>query len=100
MRAVYQEEGLKPNYYALYLSIKRKISVSRACSLMGLSSCDNNRKRHTNVDVKEDEILEMIEMKKAGKQWKEIGMKFNLGPKQCFYQVKQYMGDGWKNRPW
>lgn len=103
-RAVYQEERLKPNYYALFLAIKRKISVSKACSLMGIGTAVGTNSGNSNYanryDIKEDEILEMIELKKEGKSYKEIAQRFMVTRGAVFTKLKRYYGDEWDNRPW
>ncbi|TDX48301.1 hypothetical protein [Orenia marismortui] len=102
MRAVHQEEFLKPNYYALYVAIKGKVSVSKACSLMGISTAKGTKNSNysNRYDIKEDEILEMIELKKEGKSYQEIGERFMITKGAVFSKLKRHYGGEWDNRPW
>ena len=98
-------EGLKANYYALYLSIAKKKSVKKSCICMGLES-DRKEMDTSNMNGPgkinwPDSVYEAaIINKNSGMTWKEIADGLGVIDKTLHQKVKRYMGDDWENREW
>ena len=104
MRMVSQTYGLRANYYALYLSILKKLSVTQACVAMEIYPNENqlntsHKKRNTRK-LSNKELEEIIDMKSNGVTWIELGEEYGMDRKTLFNKVKRYMGNEWKNRDW
>ena len=98
-------EGLKLNYYALYLSIIEKKSVKKSCICMGLESDrkemdTSNMKGPGKIEWPDSVYEEVIIKKNSGMTWKEIADGLGVIDKTLHQKVKRYMGDDWENRGW
>ena len=96
----------KRNYLALYLSIVRKYSVSKALKELGIKAYKKKKKDKKidksgkRYDFEEDEISKMVELKREGKTYKEIAEYFNCLPSTAYNRIKRKLGDKWEEREW
>lgn len=93
------DEIMKENYYALYLAIIAKKSVSKSCSEMGLTE-KNPKNRKKKYHLSEEEIQNIIHMKMNKVTWREIAEKYKIPYQHIMKRVKEYMGTDWDNRGW
>ena len=100
MRLASQTEGLKQNYYALYLSIICKMTVTKAIMAMGINVDSQDRVKEKPVNLSDEDCEEVIELKTLGLTWFEIADKFEIRRNALFAKIRRYMGDDWENRGW
>ena len=60
-------EGLKPNYYALYLSITNKMTVTKSIMAMGINVDQQNRKTAKHIKLTGEGYM--------GDDWENRGWK-------------------------
>ncbi|MCK8824706.1 helix-turn-helix domain-containing protein [Fuchsiella alkaliacetigena] len=79
------------NYLALICCIANEIAPSTA--LEGFGLLDPN---------KEQQIIEMIQLKKQGLSYKDIGSRYNLSADAVYNRIRRYMQNqgAWKDRDW
>ena len=99
-RMIIKDEGLKPNYYALYLSIINKMTVTKSIIAMGINVDQKKRKTEKHVKLSNDDYKEIIELKTSGLTWFELADKFEIRRNALFAKIKRYMGEDWENREW
>ena len=99
-RMIVKEEELKPNYYALYLSIIAKYTVSKSVMLMNLDVDQKKRIKEKHTKLTGEDYKEIIELKTSGLTWFELADKFEIRRNTLFAKIKRYMGDDWENRGW
>ena len=102
---VVKGEGLKRNYYALYLSIAKKKSVKKSCICMGLESDrkemdTSNMNGHGKINWPDSVYEEVIINKNSGMTWEEIADGLGVIDATLQIKVKRYMGGDWENREW
>ena len=102
---VVKGEGLKRNYYALYLSITKNKSAKESFICMGIES-DRKEMDTSNMNGSgkinwPDSVYETaIINKNSGMTWEEIADDLGVIDVTLQIKVKRYMGDDWENRGW